>query len=73
MQLSNKVYVVVQIFLWLEHFQTSLILFSFVPVYGNEAVMNEAGFKIFKPKKNLNCNIYIVDVEIAALQIVTEV
>ena len=66
----------VQIIPWLGHFQTSLILFSFVSVYGNEAVTKnkyKTGFKIFKPKKNLNRNIYIVDVEIAALQIVTEV
>ena len=58
------VYDVVQIFLWFENFESSLILFSFVSdslqKQETKENKNQTGFKICKPKKHLNLTCTII-------------
>jgi len=56
-------YVVVRIFLLFENFQTRLIVIFFALDLGNESETkgnkNDTGLKFFKPKKDMNHNLYM--------------
>ena len=62
---QRNIYAVVQIFLWFENFETSLLLaflclLSMVMNLRKKGNKNQAGLKTFKPKKNFNHSLIFV-------------